>query len=126
MASILTSSLCFLSLCAKCFNLSEPLHGYSQSAGAIKKYFMWNVLLSLLISFAITYFTIPAIIYLARHRRIYDVPDERKIHAFPVPALGGLGIFGGLVLTVLLFVPFGRATEFQYFMAAILITFFIG
>ncbi|HEV7621125.1 MAG TPA: undecaprenyl/decaprenyl-phosphate alpha-N-acetylglucosaminyl 1-phosphate transferase, partial [Flavisolibacter sp.] len=76
------------------------------------------ILLSIAISFFITYFTIPVIIFLSRYFNIYDLPDERKVHTRPVSSLGGLGIFAGLVMTPLLLVSFKQAAEFQFFIAA--------
>jgi len=54
---------------------------------------MFDVLLSLSVSFAITFLAIPVIISVAEMKKLYDVPDERKIHHSPIPSLGGLGIF---------------------------------
>src|SRR6476661_7949878 len=87
---------------------------------------MFDVLLSLSVSFAITFLAIPVIISVAEMKKLYDVPDERKIHHSPIPSLGGLGIFAGFVMASLLTISFGVAPEFQYFIAAALVIFFLG
>jgi len=87
---------------------------------------MFDVLLSLSVSFAITFLAIPVIISVAEMKKLYDVPDERKIHHSPIPSLGGLGIFAGFVMASLLTISFGLALEFQYFIAAALVIFFLG
>ena len=87
---------------------------------------MFNIFLSTVLAFIITLFTIPVIIFLARNLQLFDLPDSRKIHIAPIPSLGGLGIFAGLSLTILITIPFYDAFEFQYFIAAFLIIFFIG
>ena len=87
---------------------------------------MFDILLSLTISFAITFLAIPVIIFVAEKKKLYDVPDERKIHATPIPSLGGLGIFAGFVMACLLVISFTQAAEFQYFIAASLVIFFLG
>jgi UDP-N-acetylmuramyl pentapeptide phosphotransferase/UDP-N-acetylglucosamine-1-phosphate transferase len=87
---------------------------------------MLEVLISTALSFSITFFTIPIIIFLAKYLRIYDLPNERKVHVTPVPSLGGLAIFAGLILTSLVMVPFNKAPEFQYVIAACIIIFFLG
>ena len=87
---------------------------------------MDTILLSSVTSFLITYFSIPIIIVVAQMKKLYDVPDDRKVHAAPIPSLGGLGIFAGLSFTMMVFIPFGQAEEFQYFMAAALVIFFLG
>src|SRR6478672_13245026 len=87
---------------------------------------MFDVLLSLAISFTITFLAIPAIITVAETKKLFDVPDERKIHQAHIPSLGGLGIFAGFMLASLLSIKLGSAAEFQYFLAAALVMFFLG
>jgi UDP-GlcNAc:undecaprenyl-phosphate/decaprenyl-phosphate GlcNAc-1-phosphate transferase len=87
---------------------------------------MFDVLLSLAISFTITFLAIPAIITVAESKKLFDIPDERKIHQAHIPSLGGLGIFAGFMLASLLSIRLGAATEFQYFLAAALVMFFLG
>ena len=87
---------------------------------------MFDILLSVIISFGITYLSIPVIINVAQQKMLFDIPDERKIHSTPIPSLGGLGIFAGFVITCLLTISFHNASEFQFFIAAALVIFFLG
>lgn len=87
---------------------------------------MFDVLLSIAISFAVTYLAIPAIITVAESRKLFDVPDERKIHQAHIPSLGGIGIFAGFMLACLLSVHLNFFAEFQFFFAAALVMFFLG
>lgn len=86
---------------------------------------MSNILLSGALSFLITFFAIPVIIQVARQKKMFDEPDERKVHKMVIPTLGGLGIFAGFILATLLAVPWG-SPEFQYFVAAAIVIFFLG
>jgi UDP-N-acetylmuramyl pentapeptide phosphotransferase/UDP-N-acetylglucosamine-1-phosphate transferase len=86
---------------------------------------MDNILLSGALSFMITFFAIPVIIQVAREKKMFDEPDERKVHKMVIPTLGGLGIFAGFILATLLGVPPGN-TELQYFVAAAVVIFFLG
>lgn len=87
---------------------------------------MFDVILSLSLSFAITFLSIPVIIRVADMKKLFDVPNARKVHVTPIPSLGGLGIFAGFVLAILLSLPAGASQEFQYFLAAGFIIFFLG
>ncbi len=87
---------------------------------------MFDVLLSLAISFTIAYMAIPAIITVAETKKLFDVPDERKIHTAHIPSLGGLGIFAGFILSCLLAIQLNISPEFQYFYAAAIVLFFLG
>jgi len=79
---------------------------------------MFDVLFSIAISFAITFLAIPVIITVAEQKKLFDIPDERKVHRSPIPSLGGLGIFAGFVLACLIAIPYQIASDFQYFFAA--------
>ncbi len=87
---------------------------------------MFDVFLSIAISFTITFLAIPAIITVADTKKLFDVPDERKIHQAHIPSLGGLGIFAGFMLACLLSLHLYISPEFQYFFAAALVMFFLG
>ncbi|MDP4131502.1 MAG: MraY family glycosyltransferase [Bacteroidota bacterium] len=87
---------------------------------------MFDVLLSLAISFTITFLAIPVIINVAEMKKLFDVPDARKIHLVAITPLGGIGIFAGFVFGCLLTINFKYASEFQYFIAAGLVIFFLG
>lgn len=84
------------------------------------------ILLGTLLAFIITYAAIPVIINVSTIKKLFDVPDERKVHITPVPSLGGLGIFAGFIIACLIAIPLRSAPAFQYFFAAALITFFLG
>ncbi len=87
---------------------------------------MFDVLLSLSISFTITFLAIPVIINVAEMKKLYDMPDARKIHLVAITPLVGIGIFAGFVFGCLLTINFKYAAEFQYFIAAGMVIFFLG
>lgn len=87
---------------------------------------MDKILLGSGIAFIITFAAIPIIIQVANTKKLFDHPDERKIHILPVPSLGGLGIFAGFALAALFTINFADIPEFQYFLAAALVIFFLG
>ena len=87
---------------------------------------MDNILLSAALAFLITFFSIPIIIEVAKAKKLYDEPDERKVHKNVIPTLGGMGIFSGFIIAVLMGIPAGLNPEVQYFVAASLVIFFLG
>src|SRR5690606_33596580 len=82
---------------------------------------MLNVLLTGSVSFALAFLAIPAIMKVAREKKLYDLPDERKVHANAIASLGGVGIFIGFLLSALLTILFGSNPEFPYFFAAAIV-----
>jgi len=87
---------------------------------------MNNILLSGGLAFLITFFAIPVIIQVAKDKKLFDEPDERKVHKNVIPTLGGLGIFAGFIIATLMGVPSGITSELQYFAAAATVIFFLG
>lgn len=87
---------------------------------------MYNILLSAALAFLVTFFAIPVIIQIAKSKKLYDEPDERKVHKTVIPTLGGLGIFAGFIVATLMGVPHDTANELQYFAAAAIVIFFLG
>jgi UDP-GlcNAc:undecaprenyl-phosphate/decaprenyl-phosphate GlcNAc-1-phosphate transferase len=87
---------------------------------------MDNILLSAALAFLITFFAIPIIIQVAKDKKLFDEPDERKVHKAVIPTLGGIGIFAGFIIATLMGVPAGIASELQYFAAAATVIFFLG
>ena len=63
----------------------------------------YTPVLACLSAFIITYFSIPAIIRLSLVKRLYDQPDERKVHAKRISPLGGMAIFGGMIISFVFF-----------------------
>lgn len=87
---------------------------------------MLDVLLTASVAFIISFLAIPVVLQIADQKKLYDVPDERKVHTHPVASLGGVGIFGGFLLASLLSIRGHLNPEFQYFFAAALVIFFLG
>src|SRR6185437_11798776 len=87
---------------------------------------MFDVLLSIAISFTVTFLAIPAIINVAEMKKLFDMPDARKVHFTPITPLGGLGIYAGFIFGSLLTLHFTQYADLQYFIAASFVIFFLG
>lgn len=87
---------------------------------------MNNILISSALAFLITYFAIPPIIQFAKAKKLFDKPNERKVHKAVIPTLGGIGIFAGFLFATLIGVPIHITNELQYFIAALTLIFFLG
>ena len=71
---------------------------------------LWlKILLAGLVAFGVSFLLTPAVKRFAELVGAIDVPkDGRRMHDHPIPRMGGLAIFLGFVLAVLLFVPLTR------------------
>jgi UDP-N-acetylmuramyl pentapeptide phosphotransferase/UDP-N-acetylglucosamine-1-phosphate transferase len=87
---------------------------------------MYDIILAFITAFGLTYFAIPPIIRVAKARHLYDEPNERKSHTGSVPTLGGIGIFAGVIFSIVLWTPFDVFGDLQYILCAFIILFLIG
>ncbi len=85
-----------------------------------------DVLLTASVAFIITFLSTPVILQVAEKKKLYDIPDERKVHTRLIASLGGVGIFAGFILASLLSIQGQFNFEFQYFFAAAIVIFFLG
>ncbi len=82
--------------------------------------------LSFITAFAVTYISIPTIVRVAHKKHLFDEPGERSSHTTKTPTLGGLAIFGGLVISSGIWVSYLQLPEYQYIISALVVVFFIG
>lgn len=88
---------------------------------------MEQILFAGALAFLTTLFALPKIIYVSEKKNLFDNPDAvRKLHDKPISSLGGLGIFLGFIISILLTGNFSQVYEFQYYIASFIIIFFIG
>lgn len=74
-----------------------------------------------------TMICIRSVIAVAREKHLFDEPsEERKIHVYKTPNLGGVGIYCAFLFAVALVVPAKLLPYFHSFVAASLIIFAIG
>lgn len=87
---------------------------------------MYDVILSFITSFTLTYFAIPPIINIARAKNLCDEPGERRSHTASTPSLGGIAIFAGLLFSIIMWTPFNVFGDLQYILCAFIILFLVG
>lgn len=80
------------------------------------------VLLTLLLAGVVSLLLTPVVKTLSIKIGAVDVPkDARRMHDHPIPRLGGLAIFFGFMVAVLLFVPLDRAKQGMLLGAVIIV-----
>lgn len=67
---------------------------------------MLNVILSMAVPFFISLFLTPLMMFIAKKRKIIDMPSSRKSHTEPVPLMGGIAI---LLASIVSFILFSRS-----------------
>lgn len=87
---------------------------------------MNDIILAFITSFMVTYLTIPSIINIAFEKHLVDKPGTRRSHKASVPTLGGMGIFAGVLFSVIFWTPFTTFGNLQYILCAFVVIFLIG
>ncbi len=87
---------------------------------------MYDIILSFLTAFTLTFMAIPSIISVAVKKRLMDEPGERRSHVVSTPSLGGIGIFAGMIFSIILWTPFRYFGDLQYILCSFIIIFLIG
>jgi UDP-GlcNAc:undecaprenyl-phosphate GlcNAc-1-phosphate transferase len=80
-----------------------------------------TLLSSLLLSLILTIVLTPVFSRLAMRLNLYDVPDARKVHQWPVPRIGGLAIAIGAFASIVLWAPLGNMLRAYLLGASILV-----
>ena len=63
------------------------------------------------LAFLIVILLTPAVAGMARRLGAVDLPDERRVHRIPIPRLGGLALFFGIIVPSLAFLDLSRSVR---------------
>ncbi len=95
----------------------------------------YRIIAAFVVAALFNFYAIPVIIRIAKAKKLYDVPDDRKNHASQVPTLGGLGIYASITAVSLTFINTcgmngggvtSSLTSLPAIIAGLTIIFFIG
>jgi len=84
------------------------------------------IIAALGLSFLLTYFAIPPIITVANEKKLFDMPNSRRLNEVAVPMVGGIAIFLGWIVASLLCLQGNFVNGMQYLFVSMLSMFFIG
>ena len=87
---------------------------------------MYSIVLAFITAFTLSYVSMPSIIHIAQVKKLYDLPDARRSHKEITPSLGGVGIFAGIIFSIVLWTPFSLFGDLQYIICGLLLIFLIG
>ncbi len=76
---------------------------------------------SFITAFIATIISIPPVIGLLNRFKLHDQPNHRKLHAAPVPTMGGIAVFFGLLISCLMWFPFNTESATIVFFFSVII-----
>ncbi len=78
------------------------------------------VISAILIGAAAGFILIPVILHFCKAKRLYDIPDARKVHHNATPRLGGVSFVPGIIITLIIVIPILNAAEGSHRLAILL------
>jgi UDP-N-acetylmuramyl pentapeptide phosphotransferase/UDP-N-acetylglucosamine-1-phosphate transferase len=85
-----------------------------------------HIIAAIFVSALLTHITIPVIVRISALKTLLDNPNERKVNKLPVPNLGGVAMFFGVTISILLVIENMEFLDFRYILAAMILLFFVG
>lgn len=82
--------------------------------------------LSPFIAFVISFLLFPVLIKLLQKLEVYDAIKEHKIHDSYTPSMGGIAFYLGLILALIVVLPFQKWIDLKYFFISLSLMFLIG
>ena len=61
---------------------------------------LYSVVVPFFLSAVLGWLFIPRVLILSHRKRLFDIPDERKMHNMPIPRLGGITFLPILLICV--------------------------
>jgi UDP-GlcNAc:undecaprenyl-phosphate/decaprenyl-phosphate GlcNAc-1-phosphate transferase len=84
------------------------------------------IIMGLIIAFCLTSYIIPSIVNISRAKNLYTLPNGRTSHYIETPTFGGIAVFIGFVISMVLVSGNHSIFEQRYIFAGLIIVFFIG
>ncbi len=85
-----------------------------------------EIILGISAAFIVTFIVLPIVIKVSKSIDLLDNPDQRKIHATGTPSLGGIAIFLGFSLAVLITIPLSDLSQIKFFLFGLMVMVFLG
>ena len=87
---------------------------------------MNTAILVFLTSLALSYTLFPAVIIVLKKYRLLDLPGGRKIHKNLTPLMGGLPIFLGFAMALLIWLPLFYIAQYKFLIGALIMVLILG
>lgn len=85
-----------------------------------------QIAIAFFIGLIIVFYAIPIIVRISIEKKLYDVPNERKVNKIVIPNLGGIALFVGISIGTLIGILKNSFPDWRFISATMIILFFIG
>jgi UDP-GlcNAc:undecaprenyl-phosphate/decaprenyl-phosphate GlcNAc-1-phosphate transferase len=87
---------------------------------------MANLVAASVTAFILSFLILPVVIKYSLRKNLVDIPGRRKIHKKITPSLGGIAIFIGFFLALIVWLDFSMLAQIKFLLVPLSIVFLIG
>lgn len=88
--------------------------------------YQYDLMLAFFISLTLSFLVMPVLIFVSKTRNLSAQVNERSSHSVPTPAIGGVAIYLGLIVAILIGVRYNTSNEVFFIMGSMTVLFFLG
>lgn len=85
-----------------------------------------QIILTFFIGLILVLVSVPVIVRLSKEKKLFDMPNERKVNKTGIPNLGGIALFIGITIATLLGLHRFIFPDLRYILVGMIILFFVG
>lgn len=89
-------------------------------------HYVWFAVMMAVVAFVVAWLLFPYVLYFARRHRFYDSPNYRKLQRRPIPLMGGMVIYGGILVPSLIVLIIGGQPQMAYMLVAMTLLLALG
>lgn len=89
-------------------------------------HYVWFSVMMTVVAFVVAWLLFPYVLYFARRRRFYDSPNYRKLQRRPVPLMGGVVVYGGILIPSLIVLILWQNPQVIYMLVAMTVLLALG
>ena len=89
-------------------------------------HYVWFAVMMTVVAFAVAWLLFPYVLYFARRRHFYDSPNYRKLQRRPVPLMGGVVVYGGILIPSIIVLVVWQSMPVAYMLVAMSVLLVLG
>lgn len=81
---------------------------------------------AIITAFLVTFILMPVIINVTKSVDLMDMPDRRKVHRINTPSMGGIAIYIGWLVAILITIPIFELAQYKFLLSGVLLIYILG
>ncbi len=82
--------------------------------------------IAIVTAFLVTFILMPVVINVTKSVDLMDMPDRRKVHRINTPSMGGIAIYLGWLVAILITIPIFELAQYKFLLSGVLLIYILG